>query len=84
MHFARYTIHLLLQLRLCKILKVLPFEMLLVFCIDRHHEHLPHGRDPNVTSCPFSMESDVGQYSFSCLRVGFMSSCRVDHVFVSA
>ena len=29
------------------------------------------------------MESDLGQYSFSCLRVGFMSSCRVDHVFVS-
>ena len=52
MHFARYTIHLLLELRLCKILKVLPFEMLLnslVFCIDRHHEHLPHGRDPNVS-----------------------------------
>ena len=22
--------------------------------IDSHHEHLPHGRDPNVTSCPFS------------------------------
>ena len=50
-------VYYLLQLRLCKILKVLPFEMLLnslVFCIDRHHEHLPHGRDPNVTSCPFS------------------------------
>ena len=29
------------------------------------------------------MESDLGQYSFSCLRVGFMSSCGVDHVFVS-
>ena len=25
----------------------------------------------------------MGQYSFSCLRVGFMSSCGVDHVFVS-
>ena len=36
------------------------------------------------------MESDLGQYSSSCLRVGlimssyrFMSSCGIDHVFVS-
>ena len=36
-----------------------------------------------VSSCMACMESDLGQYSFSCLRVGFMSSCRVDHVFVS-
>ena len=37
----------------------------------------------NLIESLSSMESDLGQYSFSCLRVGFMSSCRVDHVFVS-
>ena len=37
----------------------------------------------SITNGRKIMESDLGQYSFSCLRVGLMSSCRVDHVFVS-